>query len=98
MSIQIASSIKVTVDEAVQDIKNQLGNFDAKMLIFFASSKYAPEAIGKKMQESFAASAVFGCSTAGEIVSGKMLKDSVVAMAFDAQTVPDVKLEVVERL
>jgi hypothetical protein len=68
------------------------------MLIFFASSKFAPEEISAEMQLSFAKAAVFGCSTAGEIVSGKMLKNSIVAMAFDAQTVQDVKVEVVENL
>jgi hypothetical protein len=68
------------------------------MLIFFASSTFAPEEISAEMQLSFANAAVFGCSTSGEIVSGKMLKNSVVAMAFDSQTVQDVKVEVVEHL
>src|ERR1035437_7396626 len=98
MSIMISSSSRGTVTDAVQDIKNQLQGFDAKMLIFFASSTFAPEEISSEMQLSFANAAVFGCSTAGEIVSGKMMKNSVVAMAFDSQTVQDVKVEVVEPL
>jgi hypothetical protein len=68
------------------------------MLLFFASSKFAPQDISAEMQLSFTKSAVFGCSSSGEIVSGKMLKNSVVAMAFDSQTVQDVKVEVIEHL
>src|SRR6266567_4458451 len=96
MSIMIASSSKGAVKDAVQDIRNQFQGIDVKMLIFFASSTFAPEGISTEMQLSFAKAAVFGCSTAGEIVSGRMLKNSVVAMAFDSQTVQDVKVEVVE--
>ena len=98
MSIMISSSSKGTVTDAVQDIKNQLQGIDVKMVIFFASSTYIPEEISAEMQLSFANAVVFGCSTAGEIVSGKMLKNSVVAMAFDSQTVQDVKVEVIEHL
>jgi hypothetical protein len=98
MSIKIASSTKSTIADAVQDIKDQMKGLDAKMLIYFASSKYAPDAISAGMEGSFAGTSVFGCSTAGEIVSGKMLKDAVVAMAFDGKTVLDAKVEVIEHL
>ena len=46
------------------------------------------------MQAAFPDAAVFGCSTAGEIISGKMLDESVVAMAFNAQAIGDVKIVV----
>lgn len=98
MSIKIAGSTKGTIEEAVQDLKTQLGGLETRMLLFFASSSHAPEAISAQMQEAFAGATVFGCSTAGEIISGRMLKDSVVAMAFDGMSIKDVKVEVVERL
>lgn len=98
MSIKIASSAKGTVEGAVQDIKTQLEGVEAKLVVFFASTKFAPEAVSAGMQGSFEGASVMGCSTAGEIVSGKMLKDAVVAMAFDAEAVKDVKVEVVENL
>ena len=41
---------------------------------------------------------VFGCSTAGEIVSGKVLKKAIVAMAFDAGTISDIKVEVAQNI
>ena len=98
MNIITACSTKNTVDEVVKDINEQLVLFDAKLLLYFASSKYAPDYISRKMQEAFPDSAVFGCSTAGEIISGKMLDDSVVAMAFNAEAINDVKIEVIENL
>ena len=50
------------------------------------------------MQEAFSDCIVFGCSTAGEIVSGKLLKNSVVAMAINSNIISDVKVEVIEQI
>jgi hypothetical protein len=93
-----AYSTKETVDEIVKDISHQVGFFDTKLLLFFASSKFAPDDISLKMQETFPFSSVFGCSTSGEIVSGQMLDNSVVAMAFNSQAVKDSRIEVIENL
>jgi len=93
-----AYSTKDTVDEIVKDISQQIGFFDTKLLLFFASSKFAPDDMSLKMQETFPFSSVFGCSTSGEIVSGKMLDNSVVAMAFSPHAVQDAKIEVIENL
>jgi len=98
MSIKIASSAKGTIEETVQEIKAQLEGVETKLVVFFASTKFAPEAISAGMQCSFAGASVIGCSSAGEIVSGRMLKDAVVAMAFDAESVQDVKVEVLQNL
>jgi hypothetical protein len=46
----------------------------------------------------FPNASTFGCSTAGEIVSGKMLKNAVVAMAFSDQVIGDLCIQVVERV
>lgn len=93
-----AYSCKDTIEEVVRDISQQIGFFDSKLLLFFASSKFAPDDISLKMQETFPFSSVLGCSTSGEIVSGKMLDNSVVAMAFNSHAVKDVKIEVIENL
>ena len=50
------------------------------------------------MKENFKSSEVFGCTTSGEITSGKMLKNSIVAMALSSEIIEDVKVEVVENL
>ncbi len=96
MYIKTAYSTKGTSDEVIQDLKSQLGDFNPKMLIFFASVRLAPNIISQKIREAFPDTTSFGCSTSGEIVSGKMLKNSLVAMAFNENAVSDVTIEVVE--
>ena len=98
MNIRIASSEKDTVDAAVTELMGIFGPNNMKMMIYFASARFAPEEISVRMQSAFAGTTVFGCSTAGEIVSGRMLKGAVVAMAFDEESMLNVKVEVVENL
>jgi len=98
MNIVSAYSSEESVDTAVQDLQEQFKHLDAKMVIYFASSVHAPEIISQRMQEAFPAAAVFGCSTAGEIAMGRMLKNSVTAMAFNAQAISEVEVAVVENV
>lgn len=96
MKIQSVYSEKANTAEAVADIYEQLQGFDTRVLIYFASSIYDPLPISQAIAETFAGAQTFGCSTAGEIVSGKMLKNSLVAMAFSAEAIGDFKIEVLE--
>jgi len=98
MAIKIASSEKDTVDDAVNELMESFSRNNMKMIVYFASSKFDPHEISARMQSAFSGVTVFGCSTAGEIVSGRMLKGSVVAMAFDVESMLNVKVEVVENL
>lgn len=95
MNIKTAYSSKKTPEAAVQDLHAQLGDFKAAMVIYFASPLFDPEELSHGMQDAFPSAQTFGCSTSGEIVSGKLLKESVVAMALNEQIVPEVKVEVV---
>lgn len=65
-----------------------------RMVIFFASSSYSPDEIAREMDAAFPGTTVFGCTTAGEIISGQMLKNSIVAMAFSAAVIGDVIVEI----
>ncbi len=98
MNIKTAFSVKETAEQSVNEIAKQFEMFDTELVLFFASTKYAPETVSTLMQNAFPMSQVFGCSTAGEIVSGKMLENSIVAMAFNGQAVKDAKIEVIENL
>jgi len=98
MTMRIAYSEKGTVDEAVHDMMRSFERNNMKLMIYFASTRYAPEEVSAKMQRAFPKAALVGCSSAGEIISGRMLKGSLVAMAFDTESLPDVKVEVVENL
>ncbi len=95
MKITTACSTKSNISDIVQDLQVQLGDFQKKMVVYYASSAFDPDAVSREMQAGFPGVKVFGCSTAGEITSGKMLKNSVVAMAFDAETMKDVEVAVV---
>lgn len=98
MDICSVCSSKETVEEAVKDIAGQLELFDAETVLFFASTKYDKVAISKKMQDAFPMAQVFGCSTSGEITTGKMLDNSIVAMAWNGTSINDAKVEVIEDL
>jgi hypothetical protein len=68
------------------------------MVVFFASARFDSESLSRQMKQIFEGAAVFGCSTAGEIVSGRILKESVVVMLFSPDIIEDVKVEVVENI
>lgn len=94
MEIQTAYSTQSSVQKAVAEIKHGLEMPSLKMVIFFASSCYSPDEIAREMDAAFPNITVFGCTTAGEIISGKMLKNSIVAMAFSTAIIEDVAVEI----
>jgi len=98
MAIKSVYSIETTPERNVSDLAAQLSEFSPRFIIFFASSKYDPDALTAAMQNQFAQADIIGCTTAGEITSGKMLENSVVAMAFDADAMEDVCVGIVENL
>jgi hypothetical protein len=80
------------------DLAAQLSGFSARFILFFASSSFEPAAIGAAIQKQFPTAEIMGCTTAGELVSEKLLRGSVVAMAFDAEALEDVAIGVVQNL
>lgn len=97
-NIKSAYSIKDSEEDVVSDIKYQLGGCIPKLLIFFSSVSYDQSRLSRLLKEAFQSAEVVGCTTAGEIASGQLLKNSVVAMAISANIVEDAKVEVVEHL
>jgi hypothetical protein len=98
MGIRVAHSTRESVDVAVTELKAALGDSSARMVIFFASPAYDPHTLSERMQAVFSPATVIGSTTAGEMVSGKMLKNSVVAMALPPEVIEDASVEVVEGL
>ncbi len=98
MHIQTAFSNKDSAEASVRELAEGLSAFDPKLVLFFASTKYIPANICQLMQNAFPGAEVFGCSTAGEIVSGQMLTNAIVAMAFSAEAIKDLSLQVVQDL
>jgi hypothetical protein len=98
MQIRSAYSQSDEIHEAVLEIKTQFCDLEPKIVLFFASSGFDPEKTAASFKEAFSESSTFGCSTAGEIVSGKMLKNAVVAMALSDAVIGDFAFHVVERV
>ncbi|HUJ96001.1 MAG TPA: FIST N-terminal domain-containing protein [Terriglobales bacterium] len=84
--------------EAAQDLRAQCGDPRPRLVLFFASTKYEPHALSQQLQAAFPGACVAGCSTAGEITSGKMMTGAVVAMFFPADVVEEAAAVVVENL
>ncbi|MGE5626634.1 MAG: FIST N-terminal domain-containing protein [Solirubrobacterales bacterium] len=89
-------SNKPSEEEAVKEIRRQLGDFSPKIIIFFASSNYDQDKVSSIMQDTFTESIVFGCSTAGEIADGRLVNNSITAMAFNSNIISDAKVEVID--
>lgn len=102
MSMVTLSAPFTTVDETTTNLKKQLFNtFQSavpRLVLFFATSNADSAGIALKMQEIYPNTPTFGCTTAGELISGQMLKNSVVVCAFDSETVEDVQVEIVHNI
>ncbi len=98
MNITTAHSSDPNPEQAALQIQADMTGCDPRVVLFFASSQYAPQAISESMQKAFPNARTFGCSTSGEIVSGQMLKGNVVAMGFTTDVIQDLNLQIVERI
>jgi len=98
MKVITAFSVKIDVEDAVADIRKQLGQDEPVLVMFFASPSYEPKRIAAAMAQAFPSAVTFGSTTAGEIVSGRMLTQSVVAMAFGSSAIKSVRVEVIQDL
>ncbi|HEX9022724.1 MAG TPA: FIST N-terminal domain-containing protein [Geobacteraceae bacterium] len=98
MNIKTAYSVKPDPQNAIADIREQLKDIDPKLIVFFASPAFPGEEIAERMEATFPGAETIGCSTSGEIVTGRMLNKSVVAMAFNREAIRDCKVEVIENL
>ncbi len=98
MNIVTAYSTESSPEEAALQLQSQLSESNPRAVLFFASSQYDPQGISESMQKAFPQAQTFGCSTSGEIISGKMLKNAIVAMGFTADVIGDMDLQIVENI
>ena len=98
MKVKTAYTDLHNAKECAAEIKKQIGDFNTKLLVFFASPAIEPEKISSEIQNAFPQAQTIGCSTSGEIVSGKMLDKSIVAMALSNEIVEDCKIEVLTNI
>lgn len=98
MKVKIAYSEKKEVNDIVNDIKEQIGEFDAKLIQFYASPTINGTTLSSEMYKAFNNTSTIGSTTSGEIISGKMLSDSIVVMAIGSEIIDDLKIEVLENI
>jgi len=96
MAIKVAQSINSDPASAAAEIASSFSGLKPVAVLFFASSQYDPVSISKSMKDTFSDATVLGCSTAGELVSGNMLKNSVVAMAFESDAISGIAADVID--
>ena len=82
--------------EIALQAQNALAGFDAKLVLFFASSSY--DAPGTALQNAFPGASVIGSSSHSEYCGSSFTDGSVSLMAFDAQSVSDACVRVVEHI
>lgn len=91
----ITSSTNPDPGKAVSEIQSGMGK-NIKLILFFASSHYEPSKLANSFNVAFPDITVVGCTTSGEIITGKMLDNSIVAIGFDDQSIKDFSVEIVQ--
>lgn len=94
MAVKVLSLKGTGSKDVAAQAQRALAGFEAKLVLFFASSGY--EAPGAALQEAFPGSEVIGSSSHSEYCCDTYTDGSVSLMAFDAQSVADVCVRVVE--
>ncbi len=95
MVLKVTYSINPDPEAAAKEILLNCSGLDPSAVLFFASSRFNPESISKSMKNAFQKATVIGCSTSGELISGKMLKQSVVAMVCESDTIGDIAVDII---
>jgi hypothetical protein len=97
MSIQVTYSTKPLPD-AVSELQCAFRGRTPRVVLYFASADYDSDTLSRQMRSAFPDACLAGCTTAGEIADGKMLRGSVTAMLLDGEVVADAAAVVVENL
>lgn len=97
-TLQTAYSEIKLEEEAVLDIQSQISYSGTKVVIYFASPSYNHKRLSRLMQNAFEDCLVFGCTTAGERASEKLLSNSIVALSLGNNLIADAKIEVIQNL
>jgi hypothetical protein len=102
MAIKTIHSTRSGAEAVLADLGRQYSDISKtikpRMVLFFSNSNIDLQALNTGMKDIFAKADVFGCTTAGELISGLALKNSVVCMIFDQETIEDVKIEVIKNI
>ncbi|PKF50699.1 nitric oxide-sensing protein NosP [Enterovibrio nigricans] len=77
-----AATYQLDATKAARELAKQLDNEEIGFVLFFCSSGYDLDALGKEMQQAFSHCEVMGCTSAGEITDSGYAKSSISALGF----------------
>lgn len=84
LSARRAGSTHASPEEAVREVREQLGPGPFRLVLTFVSSLYDREAVARALSRQLAgADAVAGCTTAGEIGPDGYTEHGIAAVAFE---------------
>jgi hypothetical protein len=95
MSRLAAHSVSKTVPAVVDDLRSAWQGLAPRFIVYFASPALDPGALAAELKGAFPDAAQIGCTTAGELVSGKMFKGGVAALALPRELAGDIAVELV---
>ena len=96
--VQQLYSLRQGEAAAARELRQACKVAHPKWVIYFASPRYEAAAMARAMHEAFAGVPTLGCSTAGELIGGRMLNQAVVALVMDDQLIADVQVCMAEGL
>jgi hypothetical protein len=97
MEIKTAFSTKSDMKDMTDEIARSLIDRPT-LIVFFASPKYDLESLGRSLESKYRGTTVLGCSTSGELVSGKMADGSVVAIGLPKDLIKDAAVATINGL
>jgi hypothetical protein len=112
MSNLATASVSKTVPAVIDDLRSAWKGLEPAFIAYFASPALDPSTLAAEIKTAFPAAVQIGCTSAGEIVSGRMLKGGLAALALprelagasaaelatSVRTQPDNVLAALERL
>lgn len=98
MSTRTAYSTNPSPSAAVGETVDALGATDPALVVAFSSPALDPAIVVRDLAAAFPNAHVVGCTTAGEIVDGKMLKGALAVMALEKAVVGNVDVRLVKGL
>jgi hypothetical protein len=82
VTIRTACSQAASPEVCARELAASLRGVDPALLVFFATPSFEPVRLGDALAREFGNVPAIGCTTAGELTSGRMLMDSIVMMAL----------------
>ncbi|NDO47591.1 FIST N-terminal domain-containing protein [Clostridium sp. MD294] len=98
MAIKTLSIKGMDSKDMAQKAKTALKDFNAELLLFFASSFYDTSSPAKELSIAFPHSRIIGSTSHSEYCNSDYTENSVSIMAIDKQSVEDVCIQVVENI